>query len=690
MYHLSEDKSKKFELISSSSNITDTTSASASSSSPQIPINNGSKSSVSLILRFVSSEIHHSIEFPQLTDIETPNYTYATCSSLSYEQSSSASSDDTTVEPSYIDKLPFEIRYIIAENLSQYDAVNLLCVNKSFFRSTIPRIYHTIVIDPSYSYFDQDIYELDYGVNTVNEVTFIKGKYSFKEFLKQLNEDLTLINGEDGLPMTYSRLVNEIKVVELPDNFYTPFDLQFFSTMSIKKMRNLHKFHWNSEVELPFDVVERLQNKQNFNSLQLNLDFKKLAGIGLSLSQDFSYRDYFSFFQGFRQLEKLSIESFQNSNNLYLLFNNLVKGNMKMTLSDHSLSRLSVLKLARFNSANHNIKNLSSSLLVLTQYIIANDGVDMSEYDLDCTQSLVRSIGKANDNLKGLKKVSFDSFLVATKDAQLLSEHIVMANITQLELRNVTEVQMLDDSPYPLSNSEIFSRLDEGFLQRLSRSLINLQKLYIDYRESLRDTVPKFIETLKMINSAGGLKELDITIRWNVTKICSVSSWKDLCTQYIKAILSHSATLEKLSLDTKEDSVFSELHKLIPPDLLMELKKLTRVVSLRLHGYSIQPFAPALVESLSELRYLELFGSGAGGAPHMGQQVVHDGVLDDWLRVQHVASAINRSNQNIKFIKIDKCLFEIQNQQFVVPRYSNLERWFDEKVRVSLARDFSG
>lgn len=68
----------------------------------------------------------------------------------------------------------------------------------------------------------------------------------------------------------------------------------------------------------------------------------------------------------------------------------------------------------------------------------------------------------------------------------------------------------------------------------------------------------------------------------------------------------------------------------------------------------------------------------------MGLQVVHDGVLDDWLRVRHVVMEISEQNPTVRFVKIDKCLFELRNGTGV-PR-DGLESWFESKVRVGLGQ----
>lgn len=613
--------------------------------------------SISSILPFVSSSINS----------DTYNEVENLYAMGSYQLTTSArhNSSDSLEERSYIDKLPFEIKLKIANELSQYDALNLLKVNKSFFQSTIVRLYHTIVVDPSYSQFNQEIYqsELQEHDQSVNSSTFIKMKYSLKNFLKVISQEIPVdLCANDYDNSHYGSLINRIQFVELPDGFNSPFDLNFFTFMSVKKLERLNRFYWSSDEELSFEIVNRLPNKSNLNSLHVSVDFKKVR----------SGSTEFEAFRGFNNLEKLSLEPFLNSFNLFQIFKNLLEGN-------NDRLNLKLLRLARVNSNHNFIKNPSSSLLVLTSYILENEPIKLSDYDMNCILNLFILFSASETRLEDLKVLSLDSIVLSTMDAKRMNSIMNLGNLKHLELKNVTEVQLPEDVHSPLSMNDLYTRLDAGFLKHLGKKLRNLTKLSIDYRESLRDTVPAFI------NSLQNLEELDITIRWNVTKLCSIQSWKHLCFLYTKAILKHSRTLKKLSLDTKEDSVFCDLHKLIFTDCLLELGELTELESLRLHGYSLQPCAPLLATSLKKLKYFELFGSGAGGAPHMGLQVVHDGVLDDWLRVQHVALAISEQNEHLEFIKIDKCLFEVQGKDKLLPR-DGLEGWFESKVRVILNR----
>lgn len=614
--------------------------------------------SVSLLLPFVSSgiEAHHTIH--GMARNYTTGYDQTVIASHSWTNPSVLPSP----RDSYIDKLPFEVRLAIANELTQYDSLSLMRVNRAFFESTVVRLYHTVVVDPIYSYFNQDV--LGDSIMKRSGVTYIKMKYSLKTFLKTVSLQTPIKVSDFGREdVPYSIFINKLQFVELPDGFYSPFDLNFFAFMSIKKLERLTRFYWGSNKELSFEIINRLPNKQYLRSLHVNVDFRRLQ----SPSE-------FEAFKGFNNLEMFSIEQFLTSDNLFHMFSNLIQ-------SDEGLSRLKILRLSRMDSSRGFIKNLSSSMLVLTSYMIENEPVRMTEYDMKCIENLHRILLANNTKLKELKVLSLDSVLLSSDDASRLSRIIDLHQLEQLELKNTTEVQFPPGVTLPLSMNELYAKLNPGFLRSLGQRLQNVTKLCVDYREGLRDSVPDFIERLD------NLEELDVTIRWNVTKLCSVASWKHLCQSYIRSILKHSHTLRRLSLETKEDSVFCDLHKLIYTDCLLKLGVLTQLESLRLHGYSLQPCAALLVSSLPRLQYYELFGSSAGGAPHMGQQVVHDGVLDDWLRVRHVASEIFELNAEVKFVKIEKCLFQNQGGN-AVPR-DGLDQWFERKVRVGVDQDNS-
>lgn len=576
--------------------------------------------------------------------------------------------DNVVDRASYIDKLPFEVRLKIANELSQYDSLYLLLVNKSFFISTISRLYHTIIIDPKYSQFNLGIY----AKQSPSPLTFVKLSYSLKNLIRIIDRPILKGNDcENNNTMencTYGSLVNKIQFIELPDGFNSIVDIStFFNSESVlQKLSHLNKFYWGANDGLSIDFLDTFPNKSHIKSAHLCLDFR-------STTKEIDFKS----FKGFDNLHKLSIEPFQNSLNLFHIFKNLLDSN-----NDRRYWDLNTLRLSRVNSSFSFIKNPTNSLYVITNYNLEHDAVSLTDFDTDTILNLFIAFTGSDKSLDDLEVLSLDSIIVQTIDVKRLDSFINLSKLNHLELKNTTELQILDDVFINLSTDQLYDHLDSGFLRSLNRKLSsNLTKLSIEFKESLRDTVPSFIANLN-----GGLQELDLVIRWNASKLCTVSSWKQLCMIYIRSILKHSNTLKKLSLDTKEDSIFSDSHKPICQECLLELVNLKQLEALRLNGYSLHPFAPILANALPNLKYFEIFGPGSGGAPHMGLQVVHFGVLDEWLKVQHVALAILDRNENIQFIKVDKCLFEIKDKASAVPR-NGLEKWFENKVRVVIGSD---
>lgn len=570
------------------------------------------------------------------------------------------STSHMSVYPSSIDKLPFEIRLLIANELSQYDTLSLMLVNRAFYQVAVIRLYTEIIVDPSYSYFNMDI--LSAHLSTAYRASYIKTRYSLKTFCKTVEKATSVGTPEKGIEKCtqYASYVNSLQVIELPDSFdiHTDFTVLMRSML---KLANLRSLYWGSQTELTLRMIDRIPNKAKLKSLRMRVDLKAVRSPSA-----------FESFAQFNNLEHLSLVQLLKSRNLKYIFLNLVKdGNVQ------SIYKLESLQLSMHDSLHGFNKNIPSSMLVLTQFIIENEQMKMTDYDLDTIKYMYEVCSQADFILKYLKVLSLDSVLVSCKDASRLHQMCDMKQLQQLELKNVSEIQHIPGVNVPISMNDLARRLDTGFLKILDgRQLENVTRLRIDYREGLRDSVPAFIESFNR------LEELDVTIRWNLTKLCSVDSWVTLCNAYITAILKHSGTLRKLSLEAKEDSVFCELDKQFDTAVLMKLSALSNLESLRVHGYSLQPYATLLLSELPKLKYVVLYGSSAGGAPHMGLQVVHNGVLDDWLRVRHVASEIASVNNNVEFIKIDKCLFQIKDS-VAVPR-DGLDRWFESKVRVEM------
>lgn len=98
----------------------------------------------------------------------------------------------------------------------------------------------------------------------------------------------------------------------------------------------------------------------------------------------------------------------------------------------------------------------------------------------------------------------------------------------------------------------------------------------------------------------------------------------------------------------------------------------------------------SLLPLIAQLRHLQDLNLVGKTAPqHMGLMVVHDGVLDRWYRVIHVAIALARANSSLRLVRVDKCLFECRRDGTVTPRTTDSDAWFDARTRVQMsAGDF--
>lgn len=131
-----------------------------------------------------------------------------------------------TQPPLTLDILPFEIRLIIANELSQFDCLNLLRVSKAMYESTISRLYQFIVVDQEYSRFNN---EMEYGFKRMKQesinntqkhryvqhfsCTFINSPYNFKRFIKTYNQKLEKEGDHEGFPY-----VRKFECIDLPDS----------------------------------------------------------------------------------------------------------------------------------------------------------------------------------------------------------------------------------------------------------------------------------------------------------------------------------------------------------------------------------------------------------------------------------------------------------------------------------------
>lgn len=575
--------------------------------------------------------------------------------------------DDQEQASDVILNLPIEIKTLITSHLSQHDLVNLARVSRSFYDAAMFSLYENVVIDSDYSFLNDPLRD------TGEKVTFIKTRYNLKKFMQLIRE-----NSDTPFPM--GMLVRSFKVINLPDGISRN-EVRSFIYDSIPNLTRLSSFYWktNSSV-LPLSLLDVLPNKEEITTLAFNVDLGKTTSFTSN---------------AFPSLTKISLAPFVNSQNLSAFFESIL-------LSEgETIEKLETLQLAsELPSVLHKPSgNVSSAqCLVITKYMMDNNlqQPNTSESDrfivynqIDCGfWSFLNAIAKKGKRFESLKILDIHSANFLSTDSNEVCNIVNLKNLRTLCLSNINEIQFLPDVDYEVHDvSNLALRyMKPSFLEGLLPNLRQLTKLKLDYRESMKDTVCEFIGALQTKANIS-LRELDIVIHWDDSKEAVWSSWETLAERYIAAILLHKKTLRKLSLIATEDSKFYELHKTIPANMLRSLKDCRHLQSLRLHGESLHPSGHLLLSEFPDLHYLDLVGKEAGGPPHMGLQVVHDGVLDNWYRVIHVAITLAQGNPSLKFVRVDKCLFECGRSGNVSPKLDNLKNWFEKKTRVVVSAD---
>ncbi|KAK6888230.1 hypothetical protein K6H09_005278, partial [Candida tropicalis] len=207
--------------------------------------------------------------------------------------------------------------------------------------------------------------------------------------------------------------------------------------------------------------------------------------------------------------------------------------------------------------------------------------------------------------------LSLNDIIVNENDGKMLLKSVDLEKLKSLHLRGVIE------------RSSVSS-----FLMIIGEHLINLENLSLDVEESM-EYLPDFLSLIPILSS------LDLTIR----KLATFET-------YSTAITRHKKKLTKLSLEllNLEDNLLNDI-----PDLFyLSLSRLIELISLRINSSNNSSQEPvgllSLVASLSNLKFLEVFGNKAGGMPNLGLDMIHPTVFDGWFKVQHVVFIYLRQN----------------------------------------------
>lgn len=571
--------------------------------------------------------------------------------------------------------LPIEIKVKITNNLSQYDLVNLASVSKSFYDAAMFSLYENIVVDTSYSILNDSL-----RTDKNQRCTYIKTKYNLKKFMKSLSQD------EIQTAFPLGILVKSLKIYSLPDGV-SNMEIVNFVHRSINSLTRLSCLYWESgSRKLPLDTLQYLPNKKELTSLAINLDLSKCTEADIH----------------FPQLERLSVVPFNNSDTLCKF--------MQQISIETIADRIKVLQLKRqlpsMKQITRNNLNLGQSLIV-TKYMVENNLArpDSVETDKSINQSMIdfqfwsfldpilasatntTSTATANAPFRQLKVLDIDSVNLLASDAGKVVRAFNLETLSTLSLNNVSEIQWLPEIDFQLTDftSAAVEHFHEGLLLTIAPHLKQLKSLRLCYQEANRDSIPHFLNLLA--KNGVFLEQIDIKITWDDSKLVTVLSWEQLMQSCTKSICKHKSKLKKLSLVTQEPLRYCEVPKEIPIDSVLRLTECKNLESLRINGDSLQPTGIHILHRFPKLRFLSLRGKRSGGPPHMGLQMAHNGIMDDWYRVMHVAITLAQANKQLQFVKIDKCLFECGKSGNAIPRPDVLNNWFSKQTRVLVTED---
>lgn len=558
-----------------------------------------------------------------------------------------------------VSHLPIEVKVRITNNLNQHDLVKLASVSKYFYDAAMFSLYETVVVDSSFSILNDTL-----GISKVEKCTYIKTKYNLKKFMRVLSQDSIKTAYPLGI------LVKSLKIIRLPDGV-SNIEIAEFVHKSIRSLSRLSCLYWESgSRKLPPDTLEYLPNKKELVSLAVNLDLSKYEGNSMR----------------FPQLEKFSIAPFVNSENLTNFMSQISK--------EYVAYNIKVLQLKRQLPTMRQIsKNMNQGQsLIVTNFMIENQlrSPDSDESDkflnhalLDCHfWGFLDPFLETNQIFTSLRVLDVDGINFLSTDSHKVLSAIDLSQLETLSLNNVNEMQWLNAVDFLVTDftSLVLQEFHPPFLLMIAPHLKLLKRVRLNYREPCRDSIPRFLSTLA--DAGVSLEEIDITIHWSKEKLATVTDWHTLMQNYARSICKHKNTLSKLSLDAQEDLSYYRLPISLPENILFMLTDCIYLKSLRINGDSLQPNGIYLLNKFPSLTYLCLHGKKSGGPPHMGLQTVHDGIMDDWYRVIHVATNLSHLNKNLQFIMIDKCLFHRNQPGHLVPHPDTLDAWFFDQTRV--------
>ncbi|OBA23054.1 hypothetical protein METBIDRAFT_37627 [Metschnikowia bicuspidata var. bicuspidata NRRL YB-4993] len=520
-------------------------------------------------------------------------------------------------KPLELSRLPPEIKMEIASNLSQIDAVCLSRTGKAMSECSVQRIYDRVVVEANYTQFSKEY---------CPRYTYINLLYSLKQFFRAKHRNLTRALHVTGLP----DLAN-IYYVETHDLMH-----RFFA-----ELHNLHELVWTAENFTP-DHLHVLPNRPLLERLEVNINF---AGPGPACEP----------MAGFEGLRILQIRPFANLKRLrHLLLEFLGSGGSEMR-------SLEFLGLARCDSDSpallpaRELRNLGSEPAT-------GDGSQAGSADVETNTLHTLLTCQSAGRIRNLTKLSLNSIFVSEADATLLAESMHLPNLETLVLKKVAECG---------GGAEDRSG---GFLRVLAPHFDKLRHLHLDFRETTRASIAPFLSTIPQLTS------LDLIERMNDLKRACLDVTQ-LYSDYGASIARHG-TLQKLSVEVRQEHSFCETVMPTPEPVLSAISSLHALGSLRLSSVNAlanETFTEML-QGLSRLRFLDVFGVHSAGFLNLGLGMVHPNIYDEWFKVQHFAEELGQIQPATQYVRINQCVFEC-TCSLVSPR-DTIDGWFDENVRV--------
>lgn len=508
----------------------------------------------------------------------------------------------------------------IAFFLNQHDTLSFALTCKDVASASLPRLYHKVVVDADYTEFRKE-----YDV----PCTYIKLLYSFKKLVSRY---------------TGKYPIHVFVVAKLPDTMKT-FDekvvghlLHFFPTL-----HHLHTLHWLLD-NFSLEYLRLLPSPEVVRELRLNLNQREQT------------REFVPF--AFTNLTHFHARPFDDMKRLANLVND-------------------VLCCADVDSLGHTLQSLKLSRHGLSEEICPLhsrhlDRIFREEAAWHAQHSLFQGLRniyclfnhtKLHNVRLALTELCLDDLFVYRADAEVLAKATDLTVLRKLELRNIHEFAQWSYEP------EVPS-----FLQSLAPLVTELTHLRLDYRETRRDSVPS------MLASCQNLVELDLVIKLNDVKNQYVDP-EELYLEYAQR-LRELTQLVKLLVELNEERPFGDVSLCTPVQIIQSIGRMPNLRFLRLNptdsGQSLKQFLHIL-KRLTRLEILDVFGTRAGGAPHMALGTTHPNIYDEWLKVQHVAFLFGDRQDLLRYVRINKCVFEYTDT--AEPR-DEIDRWFDAQVRV--------